>query len=339
MNKGVSVVICCYNSEKRIETTLEHLKKQVCPDTIKWEVVLIDNASTDNTVQISYEYWGNYGVPLRVIKEEKPGLSHAREAGFISAQYDYVSMVDDDNWVCSDWVKTVYNIMDSNPLVGACGGRGEGAFEIDPPFWFEEQQYAYAVGPQLSMISKDPSNSKFLYGAGITIRKSLWLNLKEKGFSPILSGRKGTSLTSGEDFELTLAIQLSGYDLFYDSNLTFMHYMTANRLSWDYLKKLHFSFGKASAIIDLYKVHLNNFQGIRKLRVSIPFISICYSVYLILKYLPKSAYLKILGKWKVGDDEMLSNEWRKGKLASYIEIYSIMPNLVNQIKSAEWLKK
>jgi glycosyltransferase involved in cell wall biosynthesis len=238
MVKGVSIIICCFNSENRIIPTLEHLKKQVCPETILWEVIVVDNASTDNTAQVSMGFWGNYPIPFKVIKEEKAGLSFAREAGYQNAAYEYVCLVDDDNWVNPLWVKTIYNIMDNNPNVGACGGRGEGVFESTPPWWFEKFQYAYAVGPQKSITSGYPSFTPFLYGAGLTIRKSLLEKLKSSGFNSLLSDRKGTSLTSGGDFELTLAIQLAGYDLFYDENLTFKHYMTPGRLKWDYLERL-----------------------------------------------------------------------------------------------------
>ncbi|NJO90886.1 MAG: glycosyltransferase family 2 protein [Chloroflexia bacterium] len=137
MAKGISIIICCYNSEKRIVPTLDHLKKQNCPKEISWEVLVIDNASTDNTAQVAKDCWGDYPIPLKVIREDKAGLSFARETGFSNSAYDLVCLVDDDNWVIPDWITTIFYTMEKNPKIGACGGRGEGVFECEPPFWFE----------------------------------------------------------------------------------------------------------------------------------------------------------------------------------------------------------
>jgi len=55
-NPGVSVIICCYNSVKRLPVTLAHLKSQVVFGQIPWEVIVIDNASTDRTAEVAKNY-------------------------------------------------------------------------------------------------------------------------------------------------------------------------------------------------------------------------------------------------------------------------------------------
>src|SRR6266516_3860790 len=80
---GVSVVICCHNSAQRLAKPLAHLAVQQVPQGIPWEVILIDNASTDGTADFATAHWpATASAPLRVISEPRLGLTHARECGF-----------------------------------------------------------------------------------------------------------------------------------------------------------------------------------------------------------------------------------------------------------------
>ena len=54
--KGISVVVCCYNSIARIGETLTYLSNQKVPADVAWEIVLVDNASTDRTADFAREH-------------------------------------------------------------------------------------------------------------------------------------------------------------------------------------------------------------------------------------------------------------------------------------------
>jgi cellulose synthase/poly-beta-1,6-N-acetylglucosamine synthase-like glycosyltransferase len=56
-NWGVSVVICCYNSSQRLPQTLGHLLAQECEVDLPWEVIVVDNASTDGTAEVARSVW------------------------------------------------------------------------------------------------------------------------------------------------------------------------------------------------------------------------------------------------------------------------------------------
>ncbi len=53
ISKGVSVVVCCYNSAPRLPETLMHLFAQIVNPDIKWEIIIINNASTDDTLEVA----------------------------------------------------------------------------------------------------------------------------------------------------------------------------------------------------------------------------------------------------------------------------------------------
>lgn len=253
INNGVSIIICCYNSAQRLPETLAHLKAQIVPEHIPWEVIVVDNASTDGTGEVAFSLWRNLpGVPFRVVHEPKPGLMNARMKGFEAAQYEFVSFIDDDNWVAENWVQTVYEKMLEYPQAGAIGGRSEAVFESPPPDWFNNFKTAFAVGDQASEEG-ELIGGRTLWGAGLNLRKQAWLIIMNKDFLPLLSGRKGASLTAGEDSEICYAFLLSGWDLVYTPDLFFYHCLDSRRINWEHLCKMYRGFGRSDVYLGFYK--------------------------------------------------------------------------------------
>jgi glycosyltransferase involved in cell wall biosynthesis len=250
---GVSVVICGHNAAIRLPATLACLACQEVSATLPWEVVIVDNASTDGTAAVAIRNWPEHGpAPLRVVSEPKLGLIHARYRGLQAAKYEYVSFVDDDNWVDPDWVANVARIMDGHPYAGACGGRSDPVFETPPPTWFAEYQRYYTCGEQAPSTGDVTWTRGHLWGAGLTLRKAAWQELLDQGFQPRLVGRQGNSLAAGEDVEICYALRLAGWRLWYDPRLRLRHYMPASRLRWEYLRRMHRGCGASIDLLDPY---------------------------------------------------------------------------------------
>src|SRR5215216_2743758 len=110
---GVSIVICCHNGAARLLETVKHIALQVVPHHIPWEFLLIDNASTDGSAVVAQSVWKQYdtSAEFRIVHEPVLGLSHARARGFREAQYEFVLLCDDDNWLNKNYVATAYEIM------------------------------------------------------------------------------------------------------------------------------------------------------------------------------------------------------------------------------------
>ncbi|MFM9908501.1 MAG: glycosyltransferase, partial [Chitinophagaceae bacterium] len=258
MKKGISVIICCYNSESRLPKTLAALSLQLFKEPINWEIVLVDNASTDHTSIDGPRIWAlnNNGVPFRIEYESAPGLSYARKKGIQSANYPILVFCDDDNWLGPNYLQNVYSIFEKNPSIAACGGKGLPAFEQNPPpYWFNEYSEAFALGSQ--EITREKGRLLNLYGAGLAIKKDVLSKLFDSGFEPILSDRVGTALSSAGDTELTNALVLRGFELYYSEALIFSHFMPSARLTKDYLNRLFTSFGTDGPIRNLYYSYLS----------------------------------------------------------------------------------
>ena len=250
---GLSIIICCYNSIKRLPQTLNYLKRQKIANYIKWEVVVVDNGKNEDLRKLCDSIWTNcVNGPLIIVEEKRTGLSFARQCGIVVSRYNILCFIDDDNWVDENWIQTVYWLMKKYPEIGACGGSSEPVFGAPPPDWFDRFKTSYAVGTQGSNCGEVEWKRNFLWGAGLIIRKKALLDLVNHGFKPWLTGRYGEKLMSGEDSELCFALRLAKWTLWYCPNLKLKHFIPKKRLSWQYLRRLHFGFGASAAILHIY---------------------------------------------------------------------------------------
>lgn len=241
-SQGITVIVCCYNSERRLPETLKYIAAQQVDPDLKWEVILINNNSSDNTARIALQTWTRYSLPtvgFRIIDEPKAGLSHARERGMKESLYDYLLFCDDDNWLSPHYLRIGFHILTSKPEVGAIGGKGIEAPEIEPPDWFKTYRLTYAVGPH-SEKSGDITHSRGdVYGAGAFFRKEALTKLYGNEFKSLLLDRTGRRLTSGGDSELCICVRLLGYRIWYDERLIFHHFIPKERLTPEYFIELH----------------------------------------------------------------------------------------------------
>lgn len=237
---GISVVVCCYNSALRLQPTLHHLVKQQIPEGFNFEIIVVDNNSSDNTVKVATDFFKENSasaITFKIIKELQPGLNFARQCGINESAYDFVLLCDDDNWLFSNYVYHAFKMLNENKEIGILGGTGIAVTEGDQPLpdWFESYKTVYAVGEQAHTTGDITSTKGYSYGAGMTIRKKALYNIDLT--KSLLTDRVGKSLSSGGDIELCYKVIINGYRIWWDSELKFYHYISADRLKLSYVKK------------------------------------------------------------------------------------------------------
>jgi len=296
-HKGVSVIICCYNSAERLPQTLKHIAQQEIRSDIKCELVIVDNASTDATANVANTEWEALKVAdiaFKIVKEPKAGLSNARKKGIDESNYEYLVFCDDDNWLEPDYLQLVFSHFEQHESVAILGGCATAVFDDTTilPVWFNKFCGSYATGPQ---ATESNNSVDVVYGAGMAIRKSVIQSPAYQELPNILSDREGKNLTAGGDSELCFKARLLGYKIAYWDRLKLKHYIPVERLNWEYFKKLNKGFAHSFVPLDLYLWALNNnnrplpqFYWIRKL---------LYYAGITLKYWPSqySVYKKEQG--------------------------------------------
>ena len=158
----VSINLCCYNSEKNLRETLESIVKQTYKD---WELIIINDGSSDSTESIIYEYV-NQGFPITYHCQENKGLGYSRNEALSRSQGEYIAFIDhDDIWVAGKLNRQV-QFLDQNPEVDFLYSNffmlDEGknkqylAFTNPQPsgFVFEQFLYRYTVGVLTVLIRK-----------------------------------------------------------------------------------------------------------------------------------------------------------------------------------------
>ena len=86
---GISVIVCCYNSAWIIERCLNALLAQQVPSSVLWEIIVVNNASTDDTERIANKVLQKGHISYQLINEPKAGLLNARKCGIRAARYSY----------------------------------------------------------------------------------------------------------------------------------------------------------------------------------------------------------------------------------------------------------
>lgn len=253
--KGITVLICTYNGARRLPETLAHLSRQSVSDDINWEIIVIDNASTDNSADAARNEWAKYNLPnvgFRASIESNPGRTNALKTGTALSAFEYLINCDDDNWLSPEYVQNTYAILEKDPSIGAVGGQSlkmndSGIY----PSWFDEYAAGYAVGQQGDIIGDVTFSRGYIWGAGMGTRTALYKDIF-KEFPSLLTGRNGEKLSSGEDTEYCQRLILRGYKLFYDPALIFHHYIPQQRLETSYRDSLFNGFNECAKILNKY---------------------------------------------------------------------------------------
>jgi glycosyltransferase involved in cell wall biosynthesis len=253
MDIGLSIVICTHNGKERLGKALNHIYCLHIPNNLLWEVLIVDNASTDDTSDWVYNSISNqvWNFKISFVQEHTPGLNVARLTGARYAKYDWLLFCDDDNLLDSNYIRIWFEAINSNQNVGAMGGRGIALSEIPFPDWFNDYSHSYAVGPQLEKTGFVGKGTA-LYGAGLFVLKTSVLNKVNAGFKMVMSDRESGKLTSGGDLEWCYLLQLSGKYLLYDEKMIFKHQINSKRLHWDYYINLKSGIASGVGLLESY---------------------------------------------------------------------------------------
>ena len=160
----ISVVIPAYNEEKYIGACLESLMKQTKKP---FEILVVDNNSTDNTAKIARSFDG-----VDVINAKVQGITPTRNAGFNAAKGDIIARTDADTLVPEDWIEQIEHHMQDEDIIAISGRAflGTGAFYL---FITKVQEFIFFKISEL--ILKHTA----LYGPNLALRRTSWIKVRD----------------------------------------------------------------------------------------------------------------------------------------------------------------
>jgi glycosyltransferase involved in cell wall biosynthesis len=239
MSIHFTVAIPTYNGETRLPKVLDKLLLQIGLDNIQWEIIIVDNNSTDGTARLVQEYqdrW-SHSITIRYFLECRQGTAFAREKAIKEAKGKYVGFLDDDNLPSPIWVMEAYKFGEEHPQAGAYASQIHGLFEIEPPENIKPILFYLAITERGTQpLLYEPSKKGFPPGAGLVVRRHVWESFVPKRL--FLVGRVGKSMLSGEDSEALLHIHKGGWEIWYNPGMEIEHIIPSWRLSENYLISL-----------------------------------------------------------------------------------------------------
>lgn len=230
--------VCTYNRGRCIIDTLESLARVDHLGGRVTRVLVIDNNCTDNTPEVVDAFASRCtAINVHRIREPRQGLTAARQRALAESTEPVIAFVDDDCLLDPAWAAAVLARFDADPRAGIVGGLVTLRFE--PPIHPAGERYApYLAGQDLgpsAHILTEPES--IVVGATMAIRREA---LHQSGWidAPRMTGRKGDTLSSGEDAEICIRIRHAGWNVWYDPAARTTHCIPPERQRPDYLRRL-----------------------------------------------------------------------------------------------------
>jgi glycosyltransferase involved in cell wall biosynthesis len=213
---NISIVIPVYNEADSLDACLQSIATQTIEPL---EVFVIDNNSSDNSVQVAQKY-----SFVKVLHEPRQGVVHARNLGFNKARGDIIGRIDADTILPPNWVEQVKYLFESNASLSAVSGS--------PHYYdFVLSGLADQIDSVLrSRLAKKLGSNNFLWGANMAIRRSAW-----KSVCSLICTQKNIH----EDFDLAIHLQESGQLVTYEPEL--LASVSSRRIDTDFKSYVRYS--------------------------------------------------------------------------------------------------
>ncbi len=253
----LSVIVPTRNRAGALRELLASLQRQARVD-FSWDVVVVDNGSTDETAAVvasaGASAGGGAGVAIRRVVEARPGLHHARHAGARATSAAIVSYLDDDMVLEPGWVGGAAHLAAGR--AEAVVGRIRPRWQAPPPRWltslFEGGSYPYLglldLGDRVREV--DPL---YVFGGGCFLVREMVLRLG--GFHP--DGVPGDRLRFRGDGETALMSRFAagGHRAIYEPACTAWHVIPPERMTVEYLCRRAYNQGISDSFTQLREEH------------------------------------------------------------------------------------
>ena len=241
MSARLTVAICTWNRCELLRQTLERMTRLSVPAGLDWELVVVNNRSTDGTDAVLGGFKDR--LPLRRVFEPTPGQSNARNAAIGEARGEYIVWTDDDVLVDPGWLAAYVAAFEGWPGAAFFGGPIEPWFEGQPPAWLRagirRVEAAYAVLD----LGSEPirlSARTFPYGANMAVRRKVYESVR---YDPGLGLRPGSSMRS-EEKALVEHLARAGADGWWVPGARVTHFIPRARQTVSYLRGYYFGWGE-----------------------------------------------------------------------------------------------
>ncbi len=240
-----SIIIATYNRADELPRTLESLKQLDVAES--WEVIIVDNNSSDGTQEVVKEQEGSFPVPLRYLMEREQGRSAALNAGIRAATGEILAITDDDVRVDPRWLTNAERAL-RELNCDYVGGKALPVWSGKRPNWLPNRGGKHwgviallDYGPEpIEFGDRVPLGVNMVFRRESFVRAGLWDNS---------IGRKAGTLLGQEVREWTQRARVAGLRGFYSPDLVVHHVIPQDRLTKKYFRRWFYWHGISRAIL------------------------------------------------------------------------------------------
>ncbi|EKD55544.1 MAG: hypothetical protein ACD_59C00130G0007 [uncultured bacterium] len=241
---NLSVIIPTRNRSSLLTNTLESILLQNYPQT-DFEVIVIDNGSTDSTAEICNIYSTKF-INFVYLYDEHPGLHVGRHLGLKNARAENLVYADDDIKAFPTWLEGIAESFQENNVM--VGGKCLPEYEIEPPEWMKYLWNKSGVGKTNSYYSlidlgdiKKEIDPMLVIGCNLSIKKNVVMHAG--GFHPDSMPKEKLKYRGDGESGLAIKLKEKGYSAIYNPKASIYHFVSKHRLTKEYLYQRAFLHG------------------------------------------------------------------------------------------------
>lgn len=243
----ITAAICTHNRAALLPAAIESLRAQNLPPT-DYEVLVIDNASTDATPAVIRRYLdAPDAVTLRSAVQPRLGLSHTRNLAAEMAAGEIIAYLDDDAVADPGWLAALLDAYAAFPDAWAVGGLVRLAWQTSRPAWLDDELLPMLSRLDLGAERRPLSVEEYLWGTSLSCHRQAFRSL---GLFRTDLGRRGYALVSGEDTEFQRRIRAANRQVVYAPAAQVAHWVEPARTRQRYFVARAYGKGRTRALVD-----------------------------------------------------------------------------------------
>jgi len=308
----ITILFATHNGEKTLPLTLKAFCNLTIPE-IEWEIIVVDNASTDNTANIIKSYIDK--LPICYLYEDKKGKNNALNSGVSLAKGNLIVFTDDDVIPEQEWLVKLASCANLHADYTIFGGVIKPNWPRQPDKWILDH---VPLGVTYAITNEDLIEGEvhpgLVWGVNMAIRRDVF----EAGYRFDASvGPNGKNYVMGSETEFTIRLHKLGYKSWFCKEAVVYHIIRDYQLDPEWIIKRAYRFGR-----NMYRQEYRSFN---------PKIPILFGIprWMFSKLLQQYKYLAIysfLGKW----DEQLNVRWEIEFIKGYF--YESLDSVVKRLK-------
>jgi glycosyltransferase involved in cell wall biosynthesis len=236
-----TVILCTYNRCQTLERALSSVAASTLSDSVEWEVLVVDNNSSDGTRDVVEDFCRRYPGRFRYLFEPRQGKSYALNTAIGEAQGDVFAFMDDDVIVESTWLRNLTAGVCSGEWAGA-GGRILPQWPCEPPSWLPQKEW-FGMAPlvMFDLGGEGRTLSDAPFGTNMAFHRKMF---EKYGTFRTDLGPRPNSQIRDEDTEFGRRLLEAGERLKYEPAAVVHHEVPQRRLDKTFFLRWWFDKGR-----------------------------------------------------------------------------------------------